>query len=303
MHISIFRILIFLLILLVPFSPAAADEDIPDQGLYQVDPNGDGNLNILDILKILEDLSDEKPQIESSDLNGNGRVDIFDLLKALQYLSDPPDPGYARLILSVKDPEYVYSSTGLHLATSPVEMPVRGAIYLDEAGQKTWYKNFNMDSTRLSSGELFWEKSIDIAGVLDIMVVIRKESEYVGGVTSFAGRSLDFSIKSGNTYQVGIYGFEKPFTIFPSIEKVSEQEIFVVWDSLPAAKYYNIYEHVDSLYYIRHEGVISPGIQVTEPGADVIYYTFFPVDYTGMTGSPTYYLFKLSENIFQQYNR
>ena len=287
------------------FASSAVEEQtytlpVMDYGaIYAVDPNEDGFLNIFDLIYILEILYKDSTTVRA-DLNQNGRIDIFDLIELLKYLADPPKQGNARIIIKVRDPEPDTLISGARLSTSFDLSLVFGTI-LDpdvEPGRGLFIEVL-MDKT-IDNGIVYWGNSVEIeAGKKIGILVVKFIDPSRQDPVSHSGRCEEFFVRSGSIYHPEINYFDKPFVIKPRIEKVSETEQYVVWDSMPNASSTMITERSNGF----SAGQVSkvPRYKLEKPDAGEIMISFIFWTYMGLwQGETVRYVYRPAEGIFEK---
>jgi len=253
MYISKFRIFMLIILLSGCFSAAAADGDAANRNLYQVDPNGDGTLNIFDLLDLLKALNGINNADISADFDNNGAANIFDLLSLLKLISMKPESDSALVITRVPAEDTAAAPSALQLATSLVTTPVMGKITNDSTeAEFTVYEPLLFKERTCGDGSSCWENITTVEGghplvILACKYVIDRGIYYAAN----AGVSEVFPAKGGEIYLVKLNIFENASQPSPWITITDSNEVYLEWEPLPgtAGPYY-ISQSTDSTNYL-----------------------------------------------------
>lgn len=150
------------------------------------------------------------------------------------------------------------TSTFAELSYSPVRLMYKAAIARKNPDSPVSFSSIldyriGLDSLVAADGTVCLETAADVPAGDSIIVFVTKTQEI--SLRTFKCTNLGvsdlFLPNQNSTYTPDIKHFDKPYIINACIEKVSETEHYVVWDSLYAAEYYLFNELVDT--YIRGE--------------------------------------------------
>jgi len=243
--------------------------------LYQVDPNGDGTLNIFDLLDLLKALNGINNADISADFNINGSMDIFDLLSLLMIISIKPVSDSALVITRVPAEDTAASPSAVQLATSLVTTPVMGTLRNDSTeAEYTVYEPLLFEKGCCFDGGPCWENITTVEGGHPLIILAYKYV-YDRGIdyAANAGVSGVFPAKGGEVYLVKLSIFENPSQPSPWITITDSNEVYLEWEPLPAtAGPYYISQSTDSTNYIDfHRLVYENSVKLIFDNEEAVY--------------------------------
>jgi hypothetical protein len=257
------------------FSPAAADGDAANRNLYQVDPNGDGTLNIFDLLDLLKAVNGINNADISADFDNNGAVNIFDLLSLLKLISMKPVSDSALVITRVLAEDTAAAPSAVQLATSLVTTPVMGILRNDSTeAEYTVYEHLLFEKGCCFDGGTCWENVTTVEGGHPLIILAYKYIDDRGiYYAANSGVSGVFPAKGGEVYLVKLNIFENASQPSPWITITDSSEVYLEWEPLPAtAGPYYISQSTDSTNYLNfHRLVYEHSVRLVFNDEEAVY--------------------------------
>ena len=234
------------------FLSVAAYAQIPAdslQSLYQVDPNGDGTLNVADLLDVLQALGENTPNKVNADLDNNSALNIFDLLELLNLLTQKPQDDQSLIITRFVDPESAGGSQAVQLATS-IDEPDYVGVFDDSLVSHSARPVASLDFFPYSdrNGKKIWGNKRNIKVDIPIIVLACRYIDEVPNVyASRVGISDYFLPKAGEIYLPEIVGLENELNIEPQIIMGENNIRYIVWETLFATRDHHFFYQTPDL--------------------------------------------------------